>query len=80
MGSLRLHPTVETAPSKQNLGLSFSLMGLFVMTVPSLNGTGVGLFGWDRWPGKVSFSIVAVGVLLALIGLALTVTSLRSRR
>lgn len=61
------------------MGLNFSLMGLFFMTVPSFNGTGVDLFGWDRWPTKVSFSIVAVGVSFALIGLALSVKSFRSR-
>ena len=61
------------------VGLSFSLIGLFVMTVPSFNGTGVDLFGWDRWSGKVSIAIVAVGVLLVLVGLILTIKSLRSR-
>lgn len=71
---------MATAPSKQVRGLNLSLIGLFVMTVPSLNGTGVELFGWHRWPSRSSFLIVAVGVLLALIGLALTVKSLRSRR
>ena len=61
------------------VGLSFSLIGLFVMTVPSFNGTGVDLLGWDRWSGKVSIAIVAVGVLLVLVGLILTIKSLRSR-
>lgn len=62
------------------LGLNFSLLGLLFMTGPSvINGAGVNLFGWDRWSSKVSFSIVSVGVLLALVGLALTIRSLRSR-
>lgn len=76
---------MSNASSKPRLttpwGLSFSLIGLFVMTGPSfINETGANLFGWDRMASKVSFLIVAVGVLFALIGLALTIKSLRSGR
>lgn len=71
--SAKLKPIIPTS-------LSVSLMGLFVMAIPSLNGTGVDLFGWHRWPHKPGFAIVAVGMLLILVGVGLTVRSIRSHR
>jgi len=62
------------------LPLNVALAGLFLMTVPSLNGTCVDLFGWDRWPRVVTLTMVGLGFCLAIASLILSLRALQSRK
>lgn len=58
------------------LGLTVGLIGLLFVTAPSASGSAATLFGWSRWPEKVSLVVVMLGLVLALSGLTLTLRGL----
>lgn len=70
------HPRKPTA----SLGLTLSLMGLFLINAALFSGKGFELLGLDQWPTAVISSFVAMGVLLSLAGLILSIRSFKSRQ
>lgn len=61
-------------------GLNVALVGLLCLGLPSLNGSGVRLFGWGHWPEAFTVALVLVGLLMSFLGLVIILRGSRAAK